>query len=884
MVDYRAILTLVPTFAPRRTENFPGNFPSSGEAELLDEAEELARVKQIKEDTRELVFTPEKKTFQIGRASSNPHKGLMAARDNAFFLSPVMSRYHAEVQMMEKKIQIRDTDSMHGTYVNGKAIWGQEWQALNSGDALTFGAQVSREGEVFMPKDFTCDVAWEKIEFSPSTPEATNNKSDRRISGYGVSSEDLIISDDDTESVDFDKASIEYHCYSEEEYSDDSEQDDSDFEKENTDVMVVEDNFPTSSVRNEEPKYGNKTKEQPTVDSAPLGVRLPSVKSLVPETTPARGKFSIGSLMNDTLEALSSKRRVDGSDVELANTGNEVQVTEDKKDSPSKSSIDDKSSEGQQVQPTVSGESSDSPSTISKNTTTKPAAPTLFIEVDSESDSDEAPEELDMKGRGPWKHHSTPPTPPRETEKPPEKSSYSQPTNAPAPAKPVFQTATPSAPPPGLVAKSCSTNEVKPSDIFDTGKVGEWRKQGAPALATAPGGVCGFRGIASPPQKDEFFAAMRDNQTTLVNMMRERWARAPQPPVPFIPTASHEASEGLHPAPLPWVHGNYAPTHLTSPPQQLNISTKGSNIHNTPTVNQPTPQNARKPHLFEQLLLSDEAKARTEKLEKLKAAIYNNRGKRDVSFNPWTMEDDEPLEGSPFGDEDADMALDEAAHNLFAARPRPVSVADPYVVHRMEKAKPRGFAISTLVDDQPATANALKSVPLSCHWAAEKSSKEAQENSEDSMMTDTAPPAEVSVSTNSVKPREILSHISPPHGAKRKYDEAMYEDLTEDKIVQEPAPMEEEIPESLVEAPITSVGAEMEGVSEEKEAYEEAVPLRPVILNKATRKALAAEETLKQEEPQQPPPKRARIFTTGFALGAVTGAVGLFAALVASAP
>ncbi|KAF8458154.1 hypothetical protein BGX38DRAFT_649970 [Terfezia claveryi] len=376
---------------------------------------------------------------------------------------------------------------------------------------------------------------------------------------------------------------------------------------------------------------------------------------------------------------------------------------------------------------------------------------------------------------------------------------------------------------------------------------------------------------------------MRENQTTLVNMMRERWSRGPQPPVSFIPAASHEASEGLHPSPLPWVHGNFAPTHLASPPQQPNISTKGSNVNNTPTANQPTPQNARKPHLFEQLLLSDEAKARTEKLEKLKAAIYNHRSKRDVSFNPWTMEDDEPLEGSLFGDEDADVALDEAAHNLFSARPRPVSVADPYIVHRAEKVKPRGFAISTLVDDQPATTNALKSAPVSRHWVAEKVSKETQETTEDSTMTDAPPLVEVSVSTSSVKPREILSHISPPHGTKRRYDDAMYEDLTEDKIVQEPAPIEEKIAELLVEAPIVNVGVEMGGASEEKETYEEAAPVRPVILNGATGKDMA-EEIPKQGEPQQPPPKRARIFTTGFALGAVTGAVGIFAALVASAP
>ena len=70
---------------------------------------------------------------------------------------------------------------MHGTYVNDKALWSQGWKSLHSGDAITFGTQVARDGgmvtfsspcankrlifpEVFMPKDFTCRVQWEKIE------------------------------------------------------------------------------------------------------------------------------------------------------------------------------------------------------------------------------------------------------------------------------------------------------------------------------------------------------------------------------------------------------------------------------------------------------------------------------------------------------------------------------------------------------------------------------------------------------------------------------------------------------------------------------------------------------------------------------------------------
>lgn len=101
-----ALLTLIPVFPPRRTEKFPGNFPSSEETELGEELDEISRVKQIHEDTRELIFTPERKEFQIGRASSNPSKSIAPARDNAFFLSPVMSRYHAEVQMVEKKVSL----------------------------------------------------------------------------------------------------------------------------------------------------------------------------------------------------------------------------------------------------------------------------------------------------------------------------------------------------------------------------------------------------------------------------------------------------------------------------------------------------------------------------------------------------------------------------------------------------------------------------------------------------------------------------------------------------------------------------------------------------------------------------------------------------------
>jgi len=98
-----AILKLVPSVKPRRTERYPGNYPSTDDAEALI-SEEADRNSQIQKDTRELVFTPSTKIYLIGRASGNPTRGLVARRNNGFFLSPVMSRYHAEVQMLESKV------------------------------------------------------------------------------------------------------------------------------------------------------------------------------------------------------------------------------------------------------------------------------------------------------------------------------------------------------------------------------------------------------------------------------------------------------------------------------------------------------------------------------------------------------------------------------------------------------------------------------------------------------------------------------------------------------------------------------------------------------------------------------------------------------------
>src|SRR4051794_104902 len=46
---------------------------------------------------RRIVLDAENNSIEIGRASKVPSKGFLAAPDNTWFNSPVMSRHHAEI-------------------------------------------------------------------------------------------------------------------------------------------------------------------------------------------------------------------------------------------------------------------------------------------------------------------------------------------------------------------------------------------------------------------------------------------------------------------------------------------------------------------------------------------------------------------------------------------------------------------------------------------------------------------------------------------------------------------------------------------------------------------------------------------------------------------
>ncbi|KAI0270459.1 hypothetical protein BC834DRAFT_788728, partial [Gloeopeniophorella convolvens] len=71
---------------------------------------------------------------------------------NAWFDASVMSRQHAEVWAEARKVYIRDTRSVNGTYVNGRRLSaaGDESDPveLKSDDVVEFGCDVKEDETV----------------------------------------------------------------------------------------------------------------------------------------------------------------------------------------------------------------------------------------------------------------------------------------------------------------------------------------------------------------------------------------------------------------------------------------------------------------------------------------------------------------------------------------------------------------------------------------------------------------------------------------------------------------------------------------------------------------------------------------------------------------
>ncbi|ELR09984.1 hypothetical protein VC83_06384 [Pseudogymnoascus destructans] len=134
----------------------------------------------------------------IGRSSKNPLKHLVAATDNCWVDSDVVSRDHARLNFDSdlKRVFIEDTNSMHGTRINNKQIPKNDPIPLANNDVISLGAEVKRGIETYPECRFR--VNYELLPYFPSTGRTYQLLSDDEP--FEISDDEPFeVSDDDEE-------------------------------------------------------------------------------------------------------------------------------------------------------------------------------------------------------------------------------------------------------------------------------------------------------------------------------------------------------------------------------------------------------------------------------------------------------------------------------------------------------------------------------------------------------------------------------------------------------------------------------------------------------------------------------------------------------------
>lgn len=150
---------------------------------------------------RNITLTRMAPTARVGRSSKVSAKACLAAENNAWFETPVMSRDHAELtaDFDNKTIAIKDVGSLHGTFIRHKAtpqtedrVAAQTSVTLENGDQIRFGIDIHRHAEKFPPCVVDFDTTWHSL------PELAKKSPNTFSVPYGSDDEDQA---SDTDSV-----------------------------------------------------------------------------------------------------------------------------------------------------------------------------------------------------------------------------------------------------------------------------------------------------------------------------------------------------------------------------------------------------------------------------------------------------------------------------------------------------------------------------------------------------------------------------------------------------------------------------------------------------------------------------------------------------------
>ncbi|KAH6985730.1 hypothetical protein BKA56DRAFT_613159 [Ilyonectria sp. MPI-CAGE-AT-0026] len=116
---------------------------------------------------RRFFLTREKPVMDIGRTSKR-NSSFEAAKNNAWFDSPVMSRDHAHLKLdaEKQKVYIKDIGSLHGTFKNEQRLSKNVPSSVGTGDIIRFGISIDRGADRYPP----CTME-ARFKFGTASPE-----------------------------------------------------------------------------------------------------------------------------------------------------------------------------------------------------------------------------------------------------------------------------------------------------------------------------------------------------------------------------------------------------------------------------------------------------------------------------------------------------------------------------------------------------------------------------------------------------------------------------------------------------------------------------------------------------------------------------------------
>ncbi|KAK9325043.1 hypothetical protein V1517DRAFT_336163 [Lipomyces orientalis] len=132
----------------------------------------------------------------LGRSSHNAAKKLVPAAENAYFDSPNISRQHATIFIDNSRyrvLKVRDTGSLHGTYLYGERVPKDGIVLLNQ-DVINLGTKIVYEGDVIPPQRILVSFKWLPLSSSLKAVAAP-------LSGFGI--QELSDSEADITATDF---------------------------------------------------------------------------------------------------------------------------------------------------------------------------------------------------------------------------------------------------------------------------------------------------------------------------------------------------------------------------------------------------------------------------------------------------------------------------------------------------------------------------------------------------------------------------------------------------------------------------------------------------------------------------------------------------------